>query len=82
MREQKNEQQNKKKNNLAATGCQGPLKIEHRTGIDLLEQTVINLAQAIYFPLGIILYILAEWNIELLSSFVKSKQDFSASFLA
>lgn len=81
MREQKNEQQNNK-NNLAATGCQGPLKIEHRTGIDLLEQTVINLAQAIYFPLGIILYILAEWNIELLSSFVKSKQDFSASFLA
>ena len=81
MREQKNEQQHNK-NNLAATGYQGPVKIEHRTGIELLEQTVIDLAQAIYFPLGIILYILAEWNIELLSNFVKPKQDFSASFLA
>ena len=56
------------------------MKIERTTGTTLLEQTVVDPVQAIYFPLGIILYVLAEWNIKLLSSFVKPKGDFSASF--
>ena len=55
------------------------MKIELKTGATLLEQTVIDPVQAIHFPFDIILHMLAEWNIELLSSFVKPKGDSSAS---